>query len=126
MSGLIPEFCIPCVKISLNGANCKNGVFLILIWVPGGTHVVKVWLDKSITQKSNLIENITEKSAYEKLLGVNVDYNLKFNEHLESILKKAICKANALSRILPYRNFEKRRVLMNSCFTSQFNYCSLV
>ena len=86
MSVLIPEFCIPCVKISLNEANCKNGVFLILIRVPGGTHAVKVWLNKSITQKSNLIENIIEKSAYEKLLGVNVIYNLKFNEHLESIL----------------------------------------
>ena len=126
MSVLISEFCIPCVKISLNEANCKNGVFLILIRVPGGTHAVKVWLNKSITQKSNLIENIIEKSAYEKLLGVNVDYNLKFNEHLESILKKAMRKVNALSRILPYRNFEKRRILMNSCFTSQFNYCSLV
>ena len=90
MSGLIPEFCIPCVKISSNEANCKNGVFLILIWVPCGTHAVKAWLNKSITQKSNLIENIIEKSAYEKLLGVKVDYNLKFNEHLESILKRAL------------------------------------
>ena len=86
MSDLIPEFDIPCVKISSNEANWKNGVFLILIWVPGGTHEVKVWLNKSITQKSNLIENIAEKSTYEKLLG----YTLKFNEHLESILKKAI------------------------------------
>ena len=87
------------MKISLNEANCKNRVFLILTWVPGGTHAVKVWLDKSITQKSNLIESIIEKSAYEKLLGVNVDYNLKFNEHLESILKKAIRKVNALENI---------------------------
>ena len=83
-SGLIPEFCIPCVKISSNEANCKNGVFLILIWIPGGTHAVKVWLNTSITQKSNLIE----KSTNEKLLDVNIVYNLKFNEHLESILKK--------------------------------------
>ena len=99
MSGLIPELCIPRVKISSNEANCKNGVFLILIWVPGRTHAVKVWLSKSITRTSSLIENIIEKSAYEKLLGVNVDYNLKFNEHLESILKKAIRKVNALENI---------------------------
>ena len=114
------------MKISSNEANCKNGVFFILIWIPGGTHAVKMWLNKSITQKSNFIENNIEKSTYEKLLGVNVDYNLKFNEDLESILKKAVRKVNVLSRILPYRNFEKRRILMNSCFTSQFNYCSLV
>ena len=89
-SGLIPEFCVPCVKISSNEANCKNGVFLILIWIPGDTHVVKVWLNKSITQKSNFIENILEESTYEKLLGVNVDCNLKFNEHFDIILKKVI------------------------------------
>ena len=75
-----------------------------------------MWLNKSITQKSNLIENIIEKSAYEKLLGVNVDYNVKFSEHLESILKKAMRKVNALSRILPYRNFEKRRILNELVF----------
>ena len=126
MSGLISGFCIPCVKISSNEANCKNGVFLILIWVPGCTHAVKVWLSKSITRTSSLIENIIEKSAYEKLLGVNVDYNLKFNEHLESILKKAMRKLNAVSRILPYRNFEKRLIVMKTSFTSQFNYCSSV
>ena len=49
-----------------------------------------MWLNKCITQKSNLIENNIEKSTNEKLLGVNVVYNLKFNEHLESILKKAV------------------------------------
>ena len=37
--------------------------------------------------------NITEKSNCENLFGVNVDYKLKFNEHL--------------SRILPCKNFEK-------------------
>ena len=62
-SGLIPEICIPCVKISSNESNCKNGVSLILIWIPGGTHAVKVWLNESITQKSNLIENIIEKAT---------------------------------------------------------------
>ena len=70
--------------------------------------------------------NITGKSICEKLLGVNIDYKLKLNEHLDSILKKAGRKVNVLSRILPYMNFEKRRVLMNSFFTSKFNYFPLV
>ena len=55
--------------------------------------IPRVWLDKSITQKSNLRENNIEKSTNEKLLGVNVVYNLKFNEHLESILKKSSLKS---------------------------------
>ena len=29
--------------------------------------------------------NIIEKSICEKLLGLNIDYKLKFNKHLESI-----------------------------------------
>ena len=74
----------------------------------------------------NVDGNIIGKSISEKLLGVNVDYKLKFNEHLDSIFKKAGPKVNFVSRILPYTNFEKRRILMNSFFTSQFNYCPLV
>ena len=49
----------------------------------------------------NVDGNIIGKRICEKLLGVNVDYKLKFNEHLDSIFKKAGRKVNALSRILP-------------------------
>ena len=38
----------------------------------------------------NVEGNIIEKSTCEKLLGLNVDYKLKFNKHLESILKKQV------------------------------------
>ena len=37
----------------------------------------------------NLDGSIIGKSICEKLLGVNDDYKLKFNEHLDSILKKS-------------------------------------
>ena len=36
----------------------------------------------------NVDGSIIEKSTYEKLFGVNVDFNLKFNEHLDSILRE--------------------------------------
>ena len=49
-----------------------------------------------------------EKSTYEKLLGVKVDYNLKFKEQLDNISKKAGRKVNALSKTLSYMNFEVR------------------
>ena len=73
----------------------------------------------------NVDGSIIGKSICEKLLGVNVDYKLTFNEHLDSI-KKAGQKINAVSRILSCMKFEKRRILMNSLSTSQFNYCPLV
>ena len=62
----------------------------------------------------------------EKLLGIKVDNRLNFNEHLDSIIKKASGKINALYRIAPFMNISKRRILMNSFFNSQFNYCPLV
>ena len=40
----------------------------------------------------NVDGNIIGKSICEKLLGVNDDYKLKFNEHLDSILKKQVEK----------------------------------
>ena len=67
-----------------------------------------------------------ENSHCEKLLGVKVDRELKFKEHLEGIIKKASKKVNVLYRITPYMNIDKRKLLMNSFFISQFNYCPLI
>ena len=75
----------------------------------------------SITVKDYIIEN----SDNEKLLGVTVDANLNFNCHLENILKKASKNVHVLARITPYMSIPKRKLLMNSFFTSQFNYCLL-
>ena len=65
-------------------------------------------------------------SNCERLLGVKIDSKLNFKEHLDGIIKKASRKINVLSRVAPYMNIAKRRLLMNSFFASQFNYCPLV
>ena len=75
----------------------------------------------SIKVKDYIIKN----SDNEKLLGVTVDTNLNFICHLENILKKANKMVHALARITPYLSIPKRKLLMNSSFTSQFNYCPL-
>ena len=67
-----------------------------------------------------------ENTSSEKLLGIAIDSKLNFKEHLEGIIKKASRKVNVLSRITPYMNLTKRKLLMNSFFTSQFNCCPLV
>ena len=67
-----------------------------------------------------------ENTSSEKLLGILFDSKLTFKEHLEGIIKKARRKVNVLSRITPCMNLTKRKLLMNSFFTSQFNYCPLV
>ena len=73
------------------------------------------------------IENLCIKnSSYEKMLGINFDYKLKFKNHIDEISKKASWKSNALAKIPPYMGIRKRRTLMNAFFKSQFNYCPLI
>ena len=73
------------------------------------------------------IENSTTKcSKVKKLLGVHIDYKLKFDTHVETICKKAHRKLNALSRITNYMELPKRRILMNVFFKAQFNYCPVI
>ena len=50
-----------------------------------------------------------------KLLGVTIDNQLKFENHL-----------TALARIAPYLNEDKRKLLVKTIFLTFFNYCSLV
>ena len=75
----------------------------------------------SIKVKDYIIKN----SDNEKLLGVTVDANFNFNCHLENILKNVSKKFHVLVRITPYMSMPKRKLLMDSFFTSQFNYCLL-
>ena len=73
------------------------------------------------------LDNIEiENSNCERLPGVKIDSKLNFKEHLDGTIKKASRKINALSRIAPYMNIAKRRLLVNTFFASQFNYCYLV
>ena len=74
----------------------------------------------------NVENNPIKNSKCGKLLGVKIDYKLTFNSHIDKISKKARQKMNALSRIVPYMNIEKRPTLLNTIFISQFNYCSLI
>ena len=65
-------------------------------------------------------------SKYEKLLGVKIDHELNFNEHVSSMCKKASQKLNALSRIASSMTFDQRRLILNSFITSHFSYCPIV
>ena len=65
-------------------------------------------------------------SLSEKLLGVTFDCKLKFNKHIKDISQKASQKINVLTRLAPYMETTKKRVLKNAFFKSQFNYCPLV
>ena len=60
-----------------------------------------------------------------KLLGVTIDNDLKFDEHLTNVCLKANRKLSALTRIRKYLDFNKTRILFKGFFESQFKYCPL-
>ena len=44
---------------------------------------------------------------YEKLLGINTDCKLSFDDHVGNVCKKSGAKLNALTRLAQYMNTEK-------------------
>ena len=61
-----------------------------------------------------------------KLLGINIDNKLCFNEHISKICKKVSLKLHALSRISHFLSTEKLRTVMKAFIESQFEYCPLI
>ena len=60
-------------------------------------------------------------TEWEKLLGIKVDCELKFENYLDGVIKKASNKINFLSRVTPFMYLSKQKMLMNSFFKSQFS-----
>ena len=51
------------------------------------------------------------ESKNEKLLGLNIDRNINFDDHVFTLCKKACRKLSVLSRISNNMSFEKKRIL---------------
>ena len=66
------------------------------------------------------------ESSNERLLGINIDNDLQFNNHALELCKKAGSKLSALARISSYMSLSKRRLLFKSFMQSQLSYCPLV
>ena len=67
-----------------------------------------------------------ESEDKQVLLGITIDSNLTFENHIRNICKKANQKLDSLARIAPYMNIQKRRTIMKSFVSSQFSYCPLI
>ena len=59
-----------------------------------------------------------EINTKEVLLGITIDKDLKFDDHVNSLCKKAFQKLNALARLAPFMNVEKRRIIMKAFIES--------
>ena len=72
---------------------------------------------KTFAMKSKIkigeVEIECEESV--KLLGVEIDFHLKFDLHISAKCKKASQQINVLKRIGQYLNFESRKAVFNFC-----------
>ena len=60
------------------------------------------------------------------LLGVKIDNNLDFKEHVTKSCKKGSQKLHTLARLSKYLGKKKFRLLIRAFVNSQFNYCPLI
>ena len=61
-----------------------------------------------------------------KLLGIEIDNKLSFEQHISTLCNKASNQLNAIGRIQKFMGFKEKEVLLNSFVYSNFNYCPLV
>ena len=92
---------------------------------------------KANSDKSHLIMSCAEattamidglpidSSKTEVLLGIAINHELKLDDHVNHLCKKASLKLNALARIARFINVSKKRIIMKSFIESQFEYCPL-
>ena len=90
---------------------------------PGKCHLLlssKTPTDVSIGDAS------IKTSTKETLLGILIDSELSFDQHISSICSKASKKLHALGRIATFMSFNKSRTLLKAFIESQFSYCPLI
>ena len=87
------------------------------------THLL--WSSKT-PKKTYFGGALVESSSTEKLLEIQTDSDLNFDEHISSICNKVAKKMNVLSRLVNYMSLYKRRMVMKAFIESQFNYWSLI
>ena len=111
--------------------NLEQSSSILFKWL--NDNYMKVNTDKShllvsgnVRATAKIDNNYTESEKEQMLLGITIDSKLTFENHINNICKRASQKLNALARVAPYMNIQKRRIIMKPFVTSQFGYCPLI
>ena len=111
--------------------NLEHSSSILFKWL--NDNYMKVNTDKShllvsgnVRATAKIDNNYIESEKEQMLLGITIDSKLTFENHINNICKRASQKLNALARVAPYMNIQKRRIIMKSFVTSQFGYCPLI
>ena len=81
---------------------------------------------KPTLNKVGLLTYLLKTSTKETFLGILIDSELSFDQHISSICSKASKKLHALGCIATFMSFSNRRALMKLFIESQVNYCPLI
>ena len=81
-----------------------------------------VHTNENVVIDNNQIKNVPSV----ELLGIQLDDKLSSSPHISNICKFAANQLNALIRLQNFLSFEENKILINSYFMANFNYCPLV
>ena len=91
---------------------------------PGKSHIL---LSNKKTEKVKKINDVVlTSSVEERLVGITLDSEFKFEKHITDICNKASQEMHVLFRITSYMSLNKWRLLMKTFVESHFNYCPLI
>lgn len=100
-------------NLLLNVEKCQ----LLIMEPPGKSRD----LDLSVNISNKMIKETTQA----KMLGLTLCKDASMDEYIKHTCKRASSKLNALARLSPYLNEQKRILLMKTFTTSLFNYCPI-
>ena len=83
-------------------------------------HVI---LSSNTQRKIHFANASVASSPSEKLIGITLDSELKFEEHINKICNIVNKKLNALYRIGGHMSSDKRKMLLRAFIECQFSYC---
>ena len=134
---IMPMIMLPTYKCGTDIDNIlgqlENEGNILIKWF--SNNYMKANADKCHLLVTNNAENYSinlggikiDNSSKEKLLGILVDNQLKFDRHIKNHLcKKASNKLHVLIRISHFMSNDKLRLLMQAFINSQFGYCPLI
>ena len=95
---------------------------------PGKFHSIIIDKKKQDRTKETfeIGDKFIEASPSVKLIGVQIDDKLNFNLHITNIYRSAANQLNFLINLKRFLSFEVKKVLVNSCFYSNFIYFPFV
>ena len=87
-------------------------------------HLILSSIDEN--KKIALNGEVINNTQVQKLLGVHIDYKLKFDVHIGTLCKGVGKKLHALALAIKYISTNQPQLLMRSFVILQFSYCPLI